>query len=102
MLPKVGGREGVADELEAPDPEGEERPVVRSEGEASDVGRGRCVDRHDNAPNRCGARLAAGEDDRGGKGNPEGEEGREAGRSDGTTEPRAVLSDGTALINCAA
>lgn len=69
MLPEVGGREGIPDELEPADPEGEEGPVIRSEGEASDVGRRRSIDGDDDAPSRLGSSLAAGQgpgDDEGG------------------------------------
>lgn len=71
MLPEVGGREGIPDELEPADPESEECPVVRSEGEASDVGRRRSVDGDDDAPSRLGSSLASGQGPGDGEGGDE-------------------------------
>ncbi|GIW20459.1 MAG: hypothetical protein KatS3mg065_0755 [Chloroflexota bacterium] len=67
----MGGREGIPAELEPADPEGEEGPVVRSEGEASDVGRRRSVDGDDDASSRLGSSLAAGQGPDDGEGGDE-------------------------------
>jgi len=86
VLPEVGRRKGVADELEPPDPEGEELPVVGPKREAPNVGRRRGIDGDDDPASRLGSGFAATD------GDEEAEDDRDGNEAEAARPRRAALT----------